>query len=60
MSVETDFPGGCTFFILSVKIIPYEKSGVYWEPSDMLNILLNEYNNIILGGAYEFSTTRQN
>ncbi|WP_268233512.1 hypothetical protein [Tissierella pigra] len=27
-----------TFFVLSLRIIHYEKSGVYWEPSDILNI----------------------
>ena len=40
LSVETDFTRVVTFFILSVNSILYEKSGVYWEPSDMLNLEL--------------------
>ena len=42
-SVETDFPRGVTFFILSFKSILYEKSGVYWEPSDMLNLNITKH-----------------
>ena len=50
-SVETDFPRGVTFFILSFKSILYEKSGVYWEPSDMLNLELTSDEGRTLSSA---------
>ena len=52
-SVETDFPRGVTFFILSFKSILYEKSGVYWEPEDKLNLELTSDEGRTLSSVIE-------